>query len=131
MQKTDEEWKRELTPEQYHVLREKGTEAPGSGVFLDNVKEGDYVCAGCSNLVFRSDTKHESTTPGLIGWPAFSEMAEEGAVELKVDDSFGMTRLEVVCSNCGGHLGHFFEDPSSPNCKHYCINSCALDFEEK
>jgi peptide-methionine (R)-S-oxide reductase len=129
MQKTDEEWKQQLTPEQYHVLREKGTEAPGSGALLHNAQTGDYTCAACGQVVFKSDTKYESTTPGLIGWPAFTEAASNNAVELKSDDSLGMSRTEVVCKNCGGHLGHLFDDPSSPNGKHYCINSVCLNFE--
>jgi peptide-methionine (R)-S-oxide reductase len=128
---SNDEWKSKLTPEQYHVLREKGTEAPGTGALLHNDATGDYVCAGCGNVVFTSDTKYESTTPGLIGWPAFTEAAGNDAVELRPDDSLGMSRTEVVCSNCGGHLGHLFDDPSSPNGQHYCINSAALDFTEK
>jgi peptide-methionine (R)-S-oxide reductase len=128
---SNDEWKSKLTPEQYHVLREKGTEAPGTGALLHNDATGDYVCAGCGNIVFTSDTKYESTTPGLIGWPAFTEAAGNDAVELRPDDSLGMSRTEVVCSNCGGHLGHLFDDPSSPNGQHYCINSAALDFTEK
>lgn len=128
---SDDEWKKKLTPEQYHVLREKGTEAPGSGKLLHNKDTGDYTCAACSNVVFKSDTKYESSTPGLIGWPAFSEAAAEGAVRLAPDDSLGMARTEVLCSKCGGHLGHLFDDPSSPNGQHYCINSEALDFKKK
>jgi peptide-methionine (R)-S-oxide reductase len=125
----DDDWKSKLTPEQYHVLREKGTEAPGTGELLHNDKTGDYTCAGCGNVVFKSDTKYESTTPGLIGWPAFTEAADNDAVELRPDDALGMSRTEVVCSKCGGHLGHLFDDPSSPNGQHYCINSAALDFQ--
>ena len=126
-----DEWKAKLTPEQYHVLREKGTEAPGSGKLLYNDKDGMYRCAACGNELFKSDSKFESTMPGLVGWPAFCDLAKNDAVELVPDDSLGMERLEVVCSNCGGHLGHYFDDPSSPNGKHYCVNSIALDFEEK
>lgn len=128
---TEDDWKAKLTAEQYHILREKGTEAPGTGALLHNDKTGDYSCAACGKVVFKSDSKYESSLPGLIGWPAFSEAAAEGAVELQPDDSLGMQRTEVVCKNCGGHLGHLFDDPSSPNGKHYCINSCALDFKEK
>lgn len=130
MDKTDEEWKRTLTPEQYHVLREKGTEVPGTGALLHNEETGDYTCAGCGNVVFKSDSKYESTMPGLIGWPSFAEAASEGAVVSQADDSLGMSRTEVVCAVCGGHLGHLFDDPSSPNGKHYCINSDALNFEK-
>ena len=128
---TEDDWKKKLTAEQYHVLREKGTEIPGSGKFLDHDENGDYTCAACGNVLFKSDTKYESTTPGLIGWPSFSEAADSGAVKLQDDDSMGMQRVEAVCANCGSHLGHLFEDPSSPNGKHYCINSAALDFQKK
>lgn len=130
-QSSHDEWKDKLTPEQYSVLRQKGTEAPFTGKLTQNAKTGDYACAACGNIVFKSNTKFESTTPGLVGWPAFTEAAEEGAVELKPDSSLGMQRTEVICKKCGGHLGHFFEDPASPNGQHYCINSTALDFKEK
>lgn len=129
MLKTDEEWRRELTPEQYHVLREKGTEAPGSGTLLYNAASGIYVCVACRSPLFKSDTKYESTLPGLIGWPSFSEALNDKSVELKDDMSLGMQRTEVLCKTCGGHLGHLFEDSSSSNGKHFCINSVALDFE--
>jgi peptide-methionine (R)-S-oxide reductase len=126
-----DDFKAKLTPEQYHVLREKGTEAPGTGKYVDFYKDGMYHCAACGQAVFKGDSKFESSMPGLIGWPAFSEAASRGAVELKPDDSLGMARTEVVCSKCGSHLGHLFEDdPSSPNGQHYCINSAALNFEE-
>jgi len=128
----DDEWKDKLTPEQYHLLREKGTEAPGSGKLLHNDKTGDYMCGACGQIVFKSDTKFESTMPGLIGWPAFSEAAGNDAVKLQSDSSLGMERTEIACGNCGSHLGHLFEnDPSSPNGQHFCINSGALDFQEK
>ena len=126
---TDDEWKRRLTPEQYHVLREKGTELPGSGELLYNDADGMYRCAACKAPLFKSDSKYESTMPGLIGWPSFSEAASSKAIELKDDASHGMQRTEVVCANCGGHLGHLFPDDSSPNGQHYCINSLSLDFE--
>lgn len=128
---TEDDWKAKLTAEQFHVLREKGTEAPGTGALLHNDKTGDYSCAACGQIVFKSDSKYESSLPGLIGWPAFSEAAANDAVELRTDDSLGMQRTEVVCKNCGGHLGHLFDDPSSPNGQHYCINSVALDFKEQ
>jgi peptide-methionine (R)-S-oxide reductase len=129
---SDDEYKDKLTPEQYHVLREKGTEAPGSGTLLQNDKTGDYACAACGQVVFKSDTKFESTMPGLVGWPAFSEVASNDAVILQDDNSLGGHRTEIICSNCGSHLGHLFtDDPSSPNGQHYCINSVALDFKEK
>ncbi|HET8709131.1 MAG TPA: peptide-methionine (R)-S-oxide reductase MsrB [Candidatus Saccharimonadales bacterium] len=128
---TDDEFKQKLTPEQYRVLREKGTEVPGSGALLNNAATGDYVCAACGNVVFKSDSKYESTMPGLIGWPSFSEAAKDTAVQLVPDHSHGMERTEVQCANCGSHLGHLFDDPSSPNGQHYCINSVALNFEQK
>jgi len=131
MQLSEAEWKERLTPEQYRVLRQADTELPGSGALLHNDKTGEYHCAACGQLLFKSDTKYESTTPGLVGWPAFSEAAENGAVELRSDESLGMVRTEAICTNCGSHLGHFFEDPSSPNGKHYCINSASLTFDEK
>ena len=131
MDLSDEQWKQKLTPEQYHVLREKGTEVPGTGTLLHNEDTGEYTCAGCGNVVFKSDSKYESTMPGLIGWPSFAEAASEGAVKSQPDDSLGMSRTEVVCAVCGGHLGHLFDDPTSPNGKHYCINSAALNFEKK
>jgi peptide-methionine (R)-S-oxide reductase len=128
---TEEDWKQKLTPEQYHVLREKGTEIPGTGKYLDHDENGDYTCAACGTVLFKSDTKYESTLPGLIGWPSFSEAADNGAVKLSDDSSLGMSRVEVTCATCGGHLGHLFDDPSSPNGKHYCINSTALDFKKQ
>lgn len=127
--KSEAEWKARLTPEQYHVLREKGTEIPGTGKFLNNDENGDYTCAACGQVVFKSDTKYESTLPGLIGWPSFSDAADKGAVILQDDNSLGMQRTEVVCSNCGSHLGHLFPDDSSPNGQHFCINSVSLDFK--
>lgn len=130
-QLTDADWKKKLTPEQYHVLREKGTEIPGTGKYLNNNENGDYTCAACGQVLFKSGTKFESSLPGLIGWAAFSDAADAGAVKLRPDSSGGMERTEVVCSNCDSHLGHLFEnDPSSPNGMHYCINSEALDFKQ-
>lgn len=128
MQLSDDEIRAKLTPEQYHVLREKGTETPGTGDLLYNETKGEYHCPVCGVLLFTSDTKYESTMPGLIGWPSFSEAASNEALRLQPDDSLGMSRTEVLCANCGSHLGHLFDDPSSPNGKHYCINSAALDF---
>ena len=127
--KTDSEWKQELTPEQYHVLREAGTEAPGTGEYVDLFDDGSYHCVACGQELFKSGTKYESTMPGLVGWPAFTEAANEGSVELRDDNSLGMHRTEVVCSNCGSHLGHLFPDNSSPNCQHFCINSLSLKFD--
>lgn len=124
-----DDWKGKLTPEQYHVLREKGTEAPFSGQLLSESRPGEYRCAACGALLFRGEHKYESTEPGLAGWPSFADAAGNDAVELKDDNSFGMRRTEVICKNCGGHLGHLFDDPESPTGTHYCINSCSLDFK--
>ena len=129
-QLSDEELKKRLTPEQYHVLREKGTEAPGTGTYLNFNERGMYTCAACGAELFSSDTKQESTTPGLVGWPSFAEAASNQALELRDDTSRGMNRTEVVCKNCGSHLGHLFDDLSMPTGKHFCINSCALDFKK-
>lgn len=129
-QLTDDEWKAKLTPEQYHVLREKGTEAPGTGKYLYNDDQGMYRCAACGAELFKSDSKYESTIPGLIGWPSFSEAATNEALVLSDDSSMGMQRTEVTCKNCGSHLGHLFPDDSSPNGQHFCINSAALNFEK-
>lgn len=126
---SEEEWHKRLTPEQYHVLREGGTEAPGSGKLLYNKEAGTYTCAACGAVLFMSDAKYDSSDPGLAGWPSFSEAAEAGAVELRDDSSLGMHRTEAICAHCGSHLGHLFDDPSSPSGEHYCINSMALDFQ--
>lgn len=130
MKLSDREWRERLTREQYNVLRRKGTEAPFSGALLENRQSGQYVCAGCNKVVFDGKAKFDSTTPGLIGWPSFSEAVAVDAIRLVNDYSYGMHRIEVVCSHCDGHLGHLFEDEASPNGLHYCINSCALDFRE-
>lgn len=128
---SEEELKKRLSPERYHVLRESGTETPGSGDLLYSFEKGMYVCPVCGAELFSSDAKYESTTPGLVGWPSFTEAAGSNAIELRPDNSLGMQRTEVICKNCGSHLGHLFDDPSSPNGKHYCINSCALEFKKK
>ena len=130
MQLTDEEWKKKLTPEQYRILRAKGTETPFTGELLDNTAPGTYACAACGNVLFGSDTKYESNIPGLKGWPSFADAAQSNAVKLVDDNSFGMHRVEVVCSHCGGHLGHMFDgDEASPTGKHFCINSTCLAFQ--
>jgi peptide-methionine (R)-S-oxide reductase len=122
--KSDEEWRRQLTPEQYHVLREHGTERPGSCALLAEKRAGTFRCAGCANLLFRAERKFESGT----GWPSFFAPLE-GAVETTEDRSFFMVRTEVHCARCGGHLGHVFEDGPPPTGLRYCINGVALDFE--
>jgi peptide-methionine (R)-S-oxide reductase len=127
----DEELHTRLTPEQYRVLRECGTETPGSGELLYNFEKGVYVCPVCNSILFSSETKFESKTPGLVGWPSFSEAASSDAIELRPDARFGMNRTEIVCKTCGSHLGHLFDDPSAPNGKHFCINSAALNFKKQ
>lgn len=117
-----------LTPEQYKVLREKSTEAPFSGQYLNNTSDGIYTCASCSTELFSSSDKYESDIDSLKGWPSFADVVRAGAVELKADDSHSMERIEAICANCGGHLGHLFDDELSPTGKHYCINSLSLDF---
>lgn len=127
MNKLDSEWEDELTPEQYHVLREKGTEPAFSGDLLDVTDDGEFKCAACGNVIFKSNTKYDTDTPGLVGWPSFCGVIPETTV-LAPDDTLGMSRTEVMCANCGGHLGHLFDDPSSPTGQHYCINSLSLKF---
>ena len=120
-----------LTDEQKEVLFNKGTEVPGTGKFLNHTEAGMYTCANCGAELFTSDAKYESTAPGLVGWPSFSDPATNNAVELRDDNSLGMHRTEVVCKNCGGHLGHEFAADDSPNGQHYCINSVCLNFRSK
>ncbi|MEK6967758.1 MAG: peptide-methionine (R)-S-oxide reductase MsrB [Nanoarchaeota archaeon] len=119
------DWKKKLTPQQFKVLREKETEAPGTGELLHNKEKGMYNCAGCGQQLFSSDTKFDSGT----GWPSFDK-AIPGAVKEIEDLSHGMRRLEAVCSICGGHLGHLFDDGPSGSKMRYCINSCSLNFKK-
>lgn len=128
MKLSEDDWKKKLTPEQYEVLRNKGTEAPFSGSLLHQDAAGDFVCAACGNVVFKSDTKFDSGS----GWPSFYDPANTEAIKLVEDTSHGMHRVEVLCANCGSHLGHVFNDaPEQPTGMRFCINSCALDFKQK
>ena len=121
---SDAEWRSRLTPEQYRILREGGTEPPGSGELLANKGAGEYLCAGCGEALFASDTKYDSGS----GWPSFTAPASAEAVREIDDSSHGMVRTEVRCARCGGHLGHVFPDGPGPQGLRYCINSASLDF---
>lgn len=126
IKKTEDEWKKRLTPEQYEVLRKKGTEEPFTGEYVHAKNKGTYACAACGSELFSSDTKFDSGT----GWPSFDK-ALPGAVEYHEDVLYGMNRIEVTCAKCGGHLGHVFSDgPEETTGKRYCINSCALDLKK-
>ena len=125
VQKPDEQWRQELTPLQYSVLREAHTERPFTGEYVSNHADGFYRCAGCGNKLFSSDAKFDSGT----GWPSFDEPTIAEAVELRPDNSLFMRRTEVVCRRCGGHLGHVFNDGPTRTGKRYCMNSCSLSFE--
>ena len=126
-QMTDEEWKRALTPEQYRILRQKGTERAFTGAYWDSKQQGVYRCAGCHAVLFDSASKFDSGT----GWPSFSEPADGTNVATHTDTSHGMRRTEVVCAQCGGHLGHVFEDGPRPTGLRFCINSASLELEPR
>lgn len=122
-----EDWKKKLTPEQYRVLREKGTEMPFTGKLLYNKDEGVYRCAGCGTALFASDAKFESGT----GWPSFDKPINKKLIKYTEDRSGGMSRVEITCAKCGGHLGHVFNDGPTETGERYCLNSCSLDFKKE
>lgn len=125
--KTDEEWKAELTEEQYYVLRQAGTERPYTGQYNMHFEKGVYTCAGCGEALFSSDSKFDAH----CGWPSFDREIETGKIIEKLDTSHGMVRTEILCGSCGGHLGHVFNDGPTETGLRYCVNSLSLDFEEK
>jgi peptide-methionine (R)-S-oxide reductase len=127
VEKSDGEWRAELTPSQYDVLRRKATERPFTGQYVDEKRDGTYRCAGCGAQLFSSDTKFDSGT----GWPSFTEPANRASVTLHDDHSHGMHRVEVTCAACGGHLGHVFPDGPGQTGERYCINSCSLALDER
>lgn len=125
--KSEDQWRKDLTPQQYHVLREKGTERPFTGVYNDFKGEGVFKCAGCGQVLFDAATKYNSHS----GWPSFFAPADPTAIAEHQDTNHGMVRVEITCSNCGGHLGHVFPDGPQPTGQRYCINSLSLDFDGK
>jgi peptide-methionine (R)-S-oxide reductase len=126
--KTNKQWKQELSPERYHVMREQGTEAPFTGEYTDFNEQGEYVCGACGNTLFSSDHKFSSH----CGWPSFDDVQNSQAIKIRIDESYNMIREEVVCAHCEGHLGHVFPDgPKDTTGLRYCINSVALDFKPK
>ena len=126
LQRTEAEWRKILTPEQYHVLREAGTERAFTGKYWNTKEPGIYRCAACGEILFKSDDKFDSG----CGWPSFSEIAAQGKVIARDDNSLGMHRTEVLCANCGSHLGHVFDDGPGPKGLRYCINSASIDFAD-
>ena len=127
IKKTDEEWKKVLTPEEYQIMRKKGTERPFTGKYYNYKGKGEYQCAACGNVLFKSDNKFDSGT----GWPSFDKAVDDKSIKLMKDTSYGITRVEVVCGKCGAHLGHVFEDGPTETGKRFCINSCSLKLDEK
>lgn len=128
LNKSEEEWKKDLTSEQFEVLRRKGTERPGTGKYLENKENGIYTCAACNEPVFKSTTKYESGS----GWPSFTAPYSENSIKVILDKSHGMIREEIVCANCGSHLGHKFPDgPKDAGGERYCINSISMDFNKE
>lgn len=125
--KSEEEWRSKLSPDQYRVLREKGTEAPYTGKFNLHKEDGFYVCGACGDPLFDSEAKYDSG----CGWPAFFKPLAKDKIEYKLDKSHGMVRTEILCANCGGHLGHVFNDGPEPTGERYCVNSLSLDFDKK